>query len=50
MDKLHGEPRSIDATEAYVPPDLIVHGSIKELTQGSVSGTPDIGAQGSQLV
>jgi hypothetical protein len=47
MDNVHGEPRSV---EAYVTPDLIVHGSIKELTQGSVSGTPDIGAQGSQLV
>jgi hypothetical protein len=47
MDKLHGEPSS---AEAYVTPDLIVHGSIKELTQGSTSGAPDIGAQGSQLV
>jgi hypothetical protein len=33
----------------YVRPELIVHGSLQDVTQGNVSGGPDIGSAGSHL-
>lgn len=49
MDHLHSVPDSAEAAEAYVKPELIVQGSIQDLTLGNTGTLPDVGEAGSHL-
>jgi|WetSurMetagenome_2_1015567.scaffolds.fasta_scaffold300823_2 hypothetical protein len=43
------EPASEQRKDAYVTPDLVVHGSVSALTQGTAQGVPDSASPGSTL-
>jgi hypothetical protein len=43
------EPAAEQRKEGYVTPDLVVHGSVSTLTQGTAQGSPDGSAAGSTI-
>jgi hypothetical protein len=45
-EQIHSENTARKSTE-YQPPQLVVHGTVTEVTRGADQGLPDVGAPGS---